>query len=81
MKLVALVLAHAAQEEINAPVNSGSGSTPLHLASTVGNLAMVQLLIWVKFFFILKSYKIRKVVFFLVIKSKFFPVFYSQMPM
>lgn len=47
MKAVAVVLAHAALDDINAPVNAVSGSTPLHLASSVGNLAMVQLLIWV----------------------------------
>jgi len=48
MRSVAFVLAHATQEEINSPVSPGSGSTPLHLASSVGNLAMVQLLIWVR---------------------------------
>lgn len=50
MKLVALVLAHATQDDVNALVNKEEGSTPLHLASSAGNLAMVQMLIWVSNF-------------------------------
>jgi hypothetical protein len=48
MKLAALVLAHATQDEVNALVNKENEcTTPLHIASSVGNLAMVQMLIWV----------------------------------
>lgn len=48
MKSVALVLAHANQDDVNAPVSPRDSRTPLHLASSLGNLAMAQLLIWVR---------------------------------
>ncbi len=47
LKLVALILAHATMEDINALVNMESKSTSLHLACAIGNLATVQMLIWV----------------------------------
>ena len=47
MKAVSLVLAHANQEEVNTAVSPRDGRTPLHLASSIGNLAMAQMLIWV----------------------------------
>ena len=49
MKSVSLVLAHANHEEVNTPVSPRDGRTPLHLASSIGNLAMAQILIWVGF--------------------------------
>jgi Ankyrin repeats (many copies) len=52
MKLVSLILAHASVDDVNAPVSPRDGRTPLHLASSIGNLAMAQLLIWVNFYFI-----------------------------
>ena len=47
MKLVSLILAHANGDDVNAAVSPRDGRTPLHLASSLGNLAMAQLLIWV----------------------------------
>ena len=47
MKLVSLILAHATGDDVNAAVSPRDGRTPLHLASSLGNLAMAQLLIWV----------------------------------
>ena len=47
MKSVALVLAHAVQDDVNAPVSPRDSRSPLHLASSLGNLAIAQLLIWV----------------------------------
>ena len=49
MKSVSLVLAHANQDDVNNPVSPRDGRTPLHLASSIGNLAMAQMLIWVTF--------------------------------
>jgi len=46
MKSVALVLAHASQDDVNSPVSPRDSRTPLHLAASLGNLAMAQLLIW-----------------------------------
>lgn len=46
MKSVALVLAHANQEEVNTSVSPRDSRTPLHLAASLGNLAMAQMLIW-----------------------------------
>jgi len=46
MKSVALVLAHASQDDVNNPVSPRDSRTPLHLAASLGNLAMAQLLIW-----------------------------------
>ena len=47
MKAVALVLAHANQDDVNSPVSPRDSRTPLHLAASLGNLAIAQLLIWV----------------------------------
>ena len=47
MKSVALVLAHANQDDVNSPVSPRDSRTPLHLAASLGNLAIAQLLIWV----------------------------------
>ena len=52
MKSVALVLAHASQDDVNSPVSPRDSRTPLHLAASLGNLAMAQLLIWVSYFVI-----------------------------
>jgi Arf-GAP/GTPase/ANK repeat/PH domain-containing protein 1/3 len=46
MKAVALVLAHANQDDVNSPVSPRDSRTPLHLAASLGNLAIAQLLIW-----------------------------------
>lgn len=49
MKAVSLALAHASEEDVNACVSPRDARTPLHLAASLGNLAMAQLLIWVRF--------------------------------
>ncbi len=40
------VLAHRASSEVNFPANRRDGRTPLHLAASLGNLAITQLLLW-----------------------------------
>ena len=50
MKSVALALTHASQNDVNSPVSQRDSRTPLHLAASLGNLAMTQLLIWVSQF-------------------------------
>ena len=47
MKVVSLVLAHCSSDDVNSSVSPRDARSPLHLASSLGNLAMVQLLIWV----------------------------------
>lgn len=47
MELMALILAHATQDDVNALVNVESGLTPLLLASSLGSLALSQMLLWV----------------------------------
>ena len=47
MKSVALVLAHASNDDVNTPVSPRDSRSPLHLAASLGNLAIAQLLIWV----------------------------------
>ena len=47
MKAVALVLAHCNADDVNSSVSPRDARSPLHLASSLGNLAFVQLLIWV----------------------------------
>ena len=47
MKGVSLALAHASGDEVNLPISSRDNRSPLHLASSSGNLAIAQLLIWV----------------------------------
>ena len=47
MKSVSLILAHANVDDVNSAVSPRDGRTPLHLASSIGNLAMAQMLIWV----------------------------------
>ena len=47
MKGVSLALAHASQEDVNAAISARDARTPLHLASSLGNLPTTQLLIWV----------------------------------
>jgi len=44
---MALILAHATQDDVNALVNVESGLTPLLLASSLGSLALSQMLLWV----------------------------------
>lgn len=46
MKSVSLALAHASQEDVNAPISPRDARTPLHLATSLGSLPIVQLLIW-----------------------------------
>lgn len=46
MKSVALVLAHCNSDDVNSTVSPRDARSPLHLASSLGNLALVQLLIW-----------------------------------
>lgn len=46
MKSIVLLLACSIPEEINATVSLRDLRTPLHLACAIGNLAIVQLLIW-----------------------------------
>ncbi|CAB4054353.1 AGAP [Lepeophtheirus salmonis] len=47
MKGVTLALAHASQEDVNLPISPRDNRSPLHLASSLGNLAIAQLLILV----------------------------------
>ena len=47
VKTVALLLARAGIEDVNCTVGPRDLRTPLHLASALGNLALVQLLLWV----------------------------------
>eukprot|EP00096_Caligus_rogercresseyi_P013247 TRINITY_DN5922_c0_g1_i2.p1 TRINITY_DN5922_c0_g1~~TRINITY_DN5922_c0_g1_i2.p1 ORF type:complete len:755 (-),score=196.96 TRINITY_DN5922_c0_g1_i2:439-2703(-) len=46
MKGVTLALAYASQEDVNLPISPRDNRSPLHLASSLGNLAIAQLLIW-----------------------------------
>ncbi|XP_059351406.1 centaurin-gamma-1A-like isoform X2 [Daphnia carinata] len=46
LKMVALLLARAGPEDVNCSVAVRDLRTPLHLAATLGNLALVQLLLW-----------------------------------
>ncbi|KAG1669938.1 Centaurin-gamma-1A [Nymphon striatum] len=46
IKAVAAVLAHCSTEHVNSTVSSRDLRTPIHLASGMGNLAILQLLIW-----------------------------------
>jgi Arf-GAP/GTPase/ANK repeat/PH domain-containing protein 1/3 len=46
IKTVALALAHCNPDDVNASVSPRDARSPLHLASSLGNLAFVQLLIW-----------------------------------
>ena len=50
MKAVSLVLAHCNSDDVNSPVSPRDARSPLHLASSLGNLAIAQLLIWVRFY-------------------------------
>ena len=50
MKSVALVLAHASNDDVNTPVSPRDSRSPLHLAASLGNLAIAQLLIWVRIY-------------------------------
>ena len=47
MKAVALVLAHCNADDVNSSVSPRDARSPIHLASSLGNLAFVPLLIWV----------------------------------
>jgi len=46
IKTVALVLAHCSSDDVNSSLSPRDARSPLHLASSLGNLAFVQLLIW-----------------------------------
>lgn len=48
IKSIVWLLAHSTAEHINATVSPRDLRTPLHLACAIGNLAIVQLLLWVK---------------------------------
>ena len=71
MKAVALVLAHANQDDVNSPVSPRDSRTPLHLAASLGNLAIAQLLIWVS----------KKKISLKISNCNFGFLLYSQMPM
>ena len=45
---MAHVLTHCNNEDVNSPVSPRDDRCPLHVASSLGNLAIVQLLIWVR---------------------------------
>ncbi len=48
VRSVLLVMAHAiSPEDVSTPVSPRDSRTPLHLAASMGNLAITQLLIWV----------------------------------
>ena len=42
------MLTHCNNEDVNSPVSPRDDRCPLHVASSLGNLAIVQLLIWVR---------------------------------
>ena len=48
IRSVALVLAHCSSDDVNSSLSPRDARSPLHLASSLGNLAFVQLLIWVR---------------------------------
>lgn len=48
LKTVSKLLARAGPEDVNCSVSVRDLRTPLHLAATLGNLALVQLLLWVR---------------------------------
>ena len=54
IKTVALALAHCNPDDVNSSVSPRDARSPLHLASSLGNLAFVQLLIWVRKYTYLK---------------------------
>ena len=43
-----LVLAYAKTEHVNAPYSKTDTRTPLHIAAALGNVVLVQLLLWVR---------------------------------
>ena len=47
LKTTALVLARCGADDVNCSVSGRDLRTPLHLASTLGHLALVQILLWV----------------------------------
>lgn len=47
MRIVVLLLAHATVDDINAPISARDLRRPLHVASSVACLPVVQLLLWV----------------------------------
>lgn len=62
MRAFTLCLARCSYEDINISVSTEDLRTPLHLACATGNLAMAQLLIWVRIIFInvIKNLKYMK---------------------
>ena len=56
VKSVAHVLTHCTNDDVNAPVSPRDDRCPLHVASSLGNLAIVQLLIWVKQAYMMAAY-------------------------
>lgn len=48
LRLVVLLLAHGARQQVNETCGEGDGRNALHLASRKGNVVITQLLIWVR---------------------------------
>lgn len=52
IKQIVTILAHGGNDVVNGTVSSRDLRSPLHLACAMGNLAIAQLLIWVRKYFI-----------------------------
>ena len=52
-----LVLAYAKTEDVNAPYSKTDTRTALHIAAALGNVVLVQLLLWVRINFHSKNYE------------------------
>lgn len=48
IQTIYLILAHASDDDVNYAVSARDTRTPLHLACTLGNLPIAQLLLWVR---------------------------------
>ena len=47
VRAAVLVLAYATSHDVNAPYSKGDTRTALHIAAALGNMVLVQLLLWV----------------------------------
>jgi len=78
MRAFTLCLARCNYEDINISVSTEDRRTPLHLACATGNLAMAQLLIWVRVFFLVKYFFLKYLYLFIFIFIYMFMLQYSR---